>query len=160
MHHARSILLATILLLLGLPPPGAAENSPPAPTTIGKSEKVCQLTGDVDWETGQPTAARTLTNFGLDAVDLGYPVEHDGKLFLLFGDTRPTTHSGGRGPAAEIPPDDSVGFTNRRAMTANAWSCSSTIGSAARDNRKRCWHHPRSWVRSRSSKAGSMCRRA
>jgi hypothetical protein len=39
------------------------------------SQKVCQLTGDVDWETGQPTAARTLTNFGLDAVDLGYPVE-------------------------------------------------------------------------------------
>jgi hypothetical protein len=36
----------------------------------------CQLTGDVDWETGQPTAARTLANFGLDAVDLGYPVEH------------------------------------------------------------------------------------
>jgi Domain of unknown function (DUF4185) len=123
MHHARSILLATILLLLGLPPPGAAENSPPAPTTIGKSEKVCQLTGDVDWETGQPTAARTLTNFGLDAVDLGYPVEHNGKLILLFGDTRPTTHSGGRGPAAEIPPDDSVGFTTRRAPPGNDGKC-------------------------------------
>jgi hypothetical protein len=123
MRHARSILLAANLLLLGLPPTSAAQNSPPAPTIIGKSEKVCQLTGDVDWETGQPTAARTLTNFGLDAVDLGYPVEHNGKLVLLFGDTRPATHSGGRGPAAEIPPDDSVGITTRQAPPGNDGKC-------------------------------------
>jgi hypothetical protein len=42
--------------------------------------------GDTDWETGQPTAARTFRNFGLDAADLGYPVEHAGKLIMLFGD--------------------------------------------------------------------------
>src|ERR1700733_984993 len=108
MRHARSILLVTTLLLIGFPPVRAAEPPPPAPTSIGTSQKVCQLTGDVDWETGQPTAARTLANFGLEAVDLGYPVEHNGKLILLFGDTRPTTHSGGRGPAAETPPDDSA----------------------------------------------------
>ena len=103
MHHAGSILLAANLLLISVPPLRAAETPPPAPTIIGTSQKVCQLTGDTDWETGQPTAARTLTNFGLDAVDLGYPVEHDGKLFFLFGDTRPATPCGGRGPAAEIP---------------------------------------------------------
>jgi hypothetical protein len=103
------------LLLIGLPPLHAAESRPAAPTMIGTSQKICQLTGDVDWETGQPTPARTLTNFGLDAVDLGYPVEHSGKLFFLFGDTRPSTHSGGKGSASEVPPDDSVGFTTRRA---------------------------------------------
>jgi hypothetical protein len=122
-RHARSILLAANLLLIGWPPAHAAEIPPPAPTSIGTSQKVCQLTGDVDWETGQPTAARTLTNFGLDAVDLGYPVEHDGKLILLFGDTRPATHTGGKGPAAEIPPDDSVGFTTRRAPPGNDGKC-------------------------------------
>src|SRR6202040_1515081 len=100
MHHVRSILLAANLLLIGLlsiglPPARAAEAPPPAPTSIGTSQKVCQLTGDVDWETGQPTAARTLTNFGLDAVDLGYPVEHNGKLILLFGDSWPSSHGGG-----------------------------------------------------------------
>ena len=122
-RHARAILLAASLLLIGWPAAHAAETPPPPPTSIGTSQKVCQLTGDVDWETGQPTAARTLANFGLDAVDLGYPVEHDGKLFLLFGDTRPATHTGAKGPAAEIPPDDSVGFTNRRAPPGNDGKC-------------------------------------
>ncbi|HYX68138.1 MAG TPA: DUF4185 domain-containing protein [Terriglobales bacterium] len=87
--------------------------APPPVTVVGASEKVCQLTGETDWQTGQPTAARTFSNFGLDAVDLGYPVEHDGKLILFFGDTWPPPHGGG--PAGEIPPDDAVGVTLRSA---------------------------------------------
>ncbi|MGD0879201.1 MAG: hypothetical protein ABSA01_13790, partial [Anaerolineales bacterium] len=58
----------------------------------GSTQKVCQLLGDVDWETGLPTAARTLSNGGLLAADLGYPVEHQGKLILLFGDSWPPPH--------------------------------------------------------------------
>ena len=122
MRLARSALLAANLLL-AISPLHAAETPPPPPSLIGASQKICQLTGDVDWETGAPTAARTLTNFGLDAVDLGYPVEHNGKLMFLFGDSRPSTHSGGRGPASEIPPDDSVGFTTRRAPPDNDGKC-------------------------------------
>lgn len=80
-------------------------------TRLGTTEKVCQLTGDTDWETGRPTAARTFANFGLDACDLGYPVEHEGKLILLFGDSWPPPHGGGA--AGEIPPDDAVGITVR-----------------------------------------------
>jgi hypothetical protein len=80
----------------------------------GSTEKVCQLTGDVDWETGKPTAALTFTNFGLDAVDLGYPVEHQGRLLLLFGDTWPPHHPKiETAQQSEVPPDDSVGFTLR-----------------------------------------------
>ncbi len=86
--------------------------SPPAPVVIGASEKVCQLTGERDWESGQPTAARTRSRFGLDATDLGYPVEHDGRLILLFGDSWPPPHGGGA--AGEIPPHDAVGVTLRR----------------------------------------------
>lgn len=81
---------------------------------ISGTEKVCQLTGDIDWETGKPTAARTLTNAGLDATDLGFPVEHDGRLLLFFGDSWPTGH--GDGPNGEIPPDDAVGVTTRTAL--------------------------------------------
>ena len=80
----------------------------------GTTEKICQLTGDIDWETGQPTAARTLSNYGLDAVDLGYPVENQGKLILLFGDSWPSTHPQNVSVAqSEVPPDDSVGITMR-----------------------------------------------
>ena len=90
---------------------GAQEGAPPAVTRVGETQKICQLTGDVDWETGRPTAARTLTNFGLDAVDLGYPVEHEGRLVLFFGDSWPPPH--GNGPLADTIPDDSVGVTAR-----------------------------------------------
>jgi hypothetical protein len=100
----------------------AAETGAPAPVTrVGGSEKVCQLTGDTDWETGQPTAAGTLRNFGLDGVDLGYPVEHAGKLILLFGDSLPARHPAG--PAGEIPPDDAVGVVVRREPPGNDGKC-------------------------------------
>ena len=89
-------LASTIFLGMAGLAAHAAESLAPSPfTTVGSSDKICQLTGDVDWETGWPTAARTSTNFGLDAGDLGYPVEHDGKLILLFGDSWPAKHGGG-----------------------------------------------------------------
>jgi hypothetical protein len=109
-----AILLSANLGLAGWAPAAAAAESavPAPPVRIGSSDKICQLTGDVDWESGRPTAARTFSNFGLDAVDLGYPVEHAGKLILLFGDSWPPAHGGGE--AGEIPPDDAVGVTTRR----------------------------------------------
>jgi hypothetical protein len=100
----------------------AAETGAPAPVVrVGASEKVCQLTGDLDWETGRPTAARTLTNFGLGATDLGYPVEHNGKLILLFGDSRPNNHPAGA--LEEAPPDDAVGVTTRIAPPGDDGRC-------------------------------------
>jgi Domain of unknown function (DUF4185) len=100
-------------VLLASPLSHAAEpGAPAAPLRVGTSEKVCQLTGEIDWETGRPTAARTFSNAGLDAADLGYPVEHQGRLILLFGDSWPPPHGGGA--AGEIPPDDAVGVTARQ----------------------------------------------
>ncbi|MGB8214881.1 MAG: DUF4185 domain-containing protein [Anaerolineales bacterium] len=102
----------------------AMSTASPAPALPGESlvavpgstQKICQLLGDVDWETGQPTAARTLTNAGLAAADLGYPVEHQGKLILLFGDSWPPPHPQNETPAqSEVPPDDAVGITVRTA---------------------------------------------
>ena len=88
----------------------------PTLSLIGAAEKICQLTGEVDWETGAPTAARTLSNFGRDAVDLGYPVENRGKLILLFGDTWPSKPGG---PGGEIGPNDAVGIIVRTAPPTN-----------------------------------------
>lgn len=81
-------------------------------TFQGRSEKVCQLTSDFDWETGVATTTQTQKNAGLGAVDLGYPVEHQGRLMLLFGDSWPTqiAHLGD----AFQPKDDAVGWITSR----------------------------------------------
>jgi hypothetical protein len=114
--------LGIAVVLAGVSPASGVEAGAPAPVIrVGTTEKICQLTGDTDWETGRPTAARTFANFGLDAADLGYPIEHDGKLILLFGDSWPPPHGGGA--AGEIPPDDAVGFTTRREPPGNDGKC-------------------------------------
>ncbi len=51
------------------------------------TQRVCQLTGDVDRATGMPTLSRTGQRFGVNATDLGSSLEHKGKLYFLFGDT-------------------------------------------------------------------------
>jgi hypothetical protein len=81
---------------------------------VGSSTKVCQLIGEYDWASGpsnQPTAAQTLTNFGLDGVDLGFPVDSGSALFFLFGDAWPTNHP--PGSPLTLPPDDALGWTTR-----------------------------------------------
>ena len=80
---------------------------------VGSSTKVCQLVGETDWATGNPTAARTLSNFGLDAVDLGFPVDSGppGPLYFLFGDALPPGHP--PNSILSVPPDDAVGSTTR-----------------------------------------------
>jgi hypothetical protein len=78
-------------------------------TLVGSSQKICQLTGDTNWTTNQPTNAQTNTNYHLLGVDLGFPVDAGpgNPLYLLFGDAFPSTTGN------PIPPDDAIGFTNR-----------------------------------------------
>ncbi len=122
MSRKLGAVIATLIACAASQGASAGEPGAPAPVMrIGGSDKVCQLTGDVDWETGRPTAARTLANFGLDAVDLGFPVEHAGKLLLLFGDSWPPHHPGG--PAGELPPDDAVGVVLRQAPPDDDGKC-------------------------------------
>jgi hypothetical protein len=87
--------------------------------SFGPSEKVCQLTGEKDWASGDPTTTTfNTTQSGLMGTDLGYPVEHNQRLALLFGDTRSNPPRG----SDEIgPPDDAVGWiTSRTPPTADA----------------------------------------
>ena len=112
-----------------------AQGGVPSPVVrIGETQKVCQLTGDIDWETGRPTAARTLTNFGLDATDLGYPVDHNGKPVLLFGDSWPPPH--GAGPLAEVIPDDAVGRLRESVLATS-------FGSSPAENTGTVRYRPR-----------------
>jgi hypothetical protein len=113
-----AVSAAAFTLCLGWLPASAADTGAPSPVTrVGGAEKICQLIGDTDWETGKPTQARTFTNAGLDAADLGYPVDLGSELILLFGDSWPPGHPAGA--AAVIPPDDAVGVTVRKAPPTN-----------------------------------------
>jgi hypothetical protein len=100
-------LFSLTVIWIGLSQANAQTLSLTAPST-----KICQLTGDVDWTTNQPTNAQTYTRDGLDAVDLGFPVDaYPGPLYFLFGDAWPTKHPPGSIPS--VPPDDAVGWTMR-----------------------------------------------
>src|SRR5678809_274698 len=82
----------------------------------GSTQKVCQLIGETDRETGAPTVNRTETNWGLAGNDLGYSFEHDGKLFFLFGDSPPTRTFGGK-PNGPGSPDRSPNANDAIAFT-------------------------------------------
>jgi hypothetical protein len=76
----------------------------------GSTHKVCQLTGEQDREWQQPTVNQTESRFGLIGTDLGVPVEHDGRIYFLFGDSW-TTHPDDR----YRPRDgDSIAYTDSR----------------------------------------------
>lgn len=60
----------------------------------GRSQKVCQLTGDTDFQYRAPTTNRSESRFSVGGTDLGYPFEHDGRLYFLFGDTGGSTPDG------------------------------------------------------------------
>jgi len=81
------------------PKPGPKEEPKPEAKPAAKTEpkrlsyvagstvKVCQLTGDEDRQTHQPTLSLTAARAGVAATDLGSSFEHQGRLFFLFGDT-------------------------------------------------------------------------
>lgn len=52
-----------------------------------ETRKICQLTGETDRSTGQPTINATETAARFWGTDLGTSFEHDGKTVFLFGDT-------------------------------------------------------------------------
>jgi hypothetical protein len=57
-----------------------------------ESVKLAQVTGDIDatptpWGTRPPTLSGSLSGAGVRGADLGVRVDHDGRSFLLFGDT-------------------------------------------------------------------------
>lgn len=86
---ARSVLLValTLAVAFGVAAPPTRAQSSPVRYTPGSSQKVCQVTGDLDPERQQPTLNQTQTRFGVRGTDLGAPFEHGGRLYVLFGDT-------------------------------------------------------------------------
>lgn len=71
-----------------LPPEPAADEAGT------RSQKVCQLTGDFDFQTGAETRSITGAKFNVPGTDLGSPFEHNGSLYFLFGDTTTASQDG------------------------------------------------------------------
>lgn len=114
MHISRTYVFVAMVLIAAVEPAGNNAYGA-ALSLVGPTTTICQLIGETDWASGQPTAARTLSNFGLDAVDLGFPVDSGkGRLYLLFGDSIPNGHPPGSFPS--VPPDDALGLTTRTAV--------------------------------------------
>ncbi len=107
--RAIAVLTAALAVVVITAPADASTLS-----VVGASTKICQLTGETDWLTGATTDARTQTRYGLQGIDLGFPVESDtGQLYFLFGDAVPDGHPPGSVPT--VPPDDALGRTKRTA---------------------------------------------
>ena len=119
MNMFRTFALLAVALTAVLIPSYGADTA--ALSLVGSSNKICQLTGDTDWASNKPTAAQTWSNFGLQAVDLGFPVDSGvDRLYFLFGDAWPIDHPRGSAPA--VPPDDALGWTTRTSAPDKA-SC-------------------------------------
>lgn len=85
----------------------ATRTTAPAPAiryVEGSTQKVCQLTGEMDKEYNTPTINQTETRFGLVGNDLGYSFERNGKLFFLFGDSAATPTFNGEPNFIKGPP--------------------------------------------------------
>jgi hypothetical protein len=99
----RTLVILASLLLADC----AAVDAARAVNLVTRTEKICQLTGEVDLERGADTLNRTETRAGLRGTDTGAPVVfpnavqgHARDLVMLFGDTVPV-----REYDDERPPD-------------------------------------------------------
>ena len=90
--YGRGPLAALPFLLLLLTPLAqvTAATTSTVTTYQGSSQKLCQLTGQTDYEFNTTTTSQTATRYGLERADNGYSFLYDGRLWFLFGDTGPT----------------------------------------------------------------------
>jgi len=89
--------------------PACALPAPQFSVVAGTTQKICQLTGDTDFQTDEPTPNATSTRFRAFGTDLGSSFEHDGKLWFLFGDT--VTDLAGATEDKNPEDADSIAFT-------------------------------------------------
>lgn len=69
------------------PPPIVRPSQPMSVVISSHASKISQLIGDFDSEQKKPTDNLTFARYKLAATDLGVPFRHNGRTFILFGDT-------------------------------------------------------------------------
>ena len=106
------ILLLAIVIVLGCSKSGdlgTDEEQPPAEDVIviARATKIAQLVGEYDREQEQPTINLTESRYNLLGTDLGVPFQHNGRTYLLFGDTHDNPVGPARGDAIAYTTDTS-----------------------------------------------------
>jgi hypothetical protein len=74
-----------LLVLCAISNLGAA--TPDVSYAAGSSQKLEQLIGDTDFQTGQPTLSQTKANYNLANTDLGVSFRHKNQTYIMFGDS-------------------------------------------------------------------------
>jgi hypothetical protein len=105
-----AVVLVASFGLLGLFAASGVSAGPAASTgasaavrfVAGSTQEVCQLAGQIDYETGQPTSSETKTSYGLTAADGGASFEFGGNVWRLFGDADVQGHAQHAESLAEI----------------------------------------------------------
>lgn len=83
-----AVFLAAVPALAAIPILGlAVAETGQSVVVASRASKICQLLGDQDLEKNQPTLNRTWTRYKLYGTDLGVPFGHNGRTYLVFGDT-------------------------------------------------------------------------
>ncbi len=91
---------------LPVSPPERPSNSGSDVIIAARPVKIAQLVGDLDRERGAPTANLTETRYRLIATDLGVAFRHNGRTFVLFGDSQRRSAQG-----LPVPSGDPIAFT-------------------------------------------------
>ena len=102
--------------LMGIIPPQEIPLEVMTPTVV-KTERLGQLTGNPDPENLPSLNAKGSVEWagsGVEGVDLGANTDHNGRLFIFFGDTVPGNGPAVPGNPADVPARDTdlVGWTS------------------------------------------------
>ena len=97
-----------IAVLAGCPAALQAQSFTASEVVVDRAvtQRICQVTGEVDRATGRRTVNATETRFKFRGTDLGASFEHQGRLVFLFGDTHPV-----RG-IQRLPDRDLIAFSS------------------------------------------------
>ena len=74
----------------------------------GSTVKICQLVGDYDRQRQAQTQNLTESRYGLVSTDLGVPFYHNGRTFVLFGDSWGTPGGDAIAYTTDTHPEDGI----------------------------------------------------
>jgi hypothetical protein len=77
----------------------------------GSTVKIAQLVGDYDREQQAPTSNLTESRYGLSSTDLGVPFRHNGRIYILFGDSFGSPGGDAIAHTTDANPEDGIDLT-------------------------------------------------